>query len=298
MIAYELEYLRPETVEEAAAAFVAARDAGRNPCYLGGGTEIVTMARDGKVHADSLIELTRLADCRALERRDDETRFGAALTLNEVIEDGDCPLLSAAAVAVADHTVRNSVTLGGNILGLLPYREAVLPFLLFDGRIEIAGPNGRRWESLPALFDKRVRLQAGEFAVAFALPPAAREAPCFYRRRERDSRVDYPLVTVAMTRLHRELRFAVSGAFGYPLRRPAAERALTEFGPVRARAGAGASADTRSRYASAVSAALEALPQRYHADMRASAQYRRALLAHALEDGLCELSGEGVQDDA
>ncbi len=296
MIAYELEYLRPEMVEEAAAAFVAARDAGRNPCYLGGGTEVVTMARDGKVHADTLIELARLPDCRVLDRHEDETRFGAALTLNEVIEDGDCPLLSTVARAVADHTVRNSVTLGGNILGLLPYREAVLPFLLFDGRVEIAGPTGRRWELFPPLFDKRVRLKDGEFAIAFSLPRAARNAAYFYRRRERDSRVDYPLVALAMTRLQRELRFAVSGAFGYPLRRPAAERALTEFGPVRARAGAGASADTR--YASAVSAALEALPQRYHADMRASAQYRRALLAHALEDGLRELSGAGVQDDA
>ena len=294
MIAYELEYLRHETVEEASAAYREAREAGRNPCYLGGGTEVVTMARDGKVRADTLIELTRLPNCRVLERHDDETRFGAALTLNEVIEDGDCPLLSTVARAVADHTVRNSVTLGGNILGLLPYREAVLPFLLFDGRVEIAGPTGRRWELLPALFDKRVRLKDGEFAIAFSLPRATRNAAYFYRRQERDSRVDYPLVTVAMTRLHRELRFAVSGAFGYPLRRPAAERVLTEIGPVQARAGA--SADTR--YASAVSAALEALPQRYHADMRASAQYRRALLARALEDGLRELSGAGVQDDA
>ena len=86
---------------------------------------------------------------RRIEERGRQLRFGACLTLNEAAGAGAIPAAGGGVCGVADHTVRNSITLGGNIAGRLPYREAVLPFLLADATGGDRGRSaGRREEPL------------------------------------------------------------------------------------------------------------------------------------------------------
>lgn len=277
MIPFKVTYIRPESAQEAAEAFREISDSGRSPRFIAGGTEVVTKARDHALTADALIDLKHVPEARACERDATHTWFGAALTVNDVIETDPCPLLTETLRRIGDHTVRNSITLGGNIAGQLPYREAVLPFLLFDGRVEVAGPDGIRTVPLAELFDKRLRLGKGEYALRFRLPNAASQAPSFYRRRTRDSRIDYPLMTLCMAAFGGAVRFAVSGVLSYPVRDARAEEALN---------GSGQAAPDR------VAAAVEKLPGRLHEDMRGSADYRRALLLAGLLDGLGELESK------
>ena len=264
MIPFDIEYLRPSSVTEAAEAWRQASDAGRSVRWFGGGTELVTGARDGTVAYDVVIDLKRIPETRVLDL--DEGRFGAALRLTEVVESGGAsggpayPLLAAAARGVADRTVRNSITLGGNLCGMLPYREAALPLLLFDATVVLHGPGGERRAAMGSVWDKRLRLLPGEFLVSVELPPVARE-PGFYRRRTREPRVDYPLVTLCMARVDGAVRFAVGGVYGYPVRSHAAASATAE-------------------------AAVAAIPDRIWNDLRGSAEYRRALLVQSLAEGL------------
>ncbi|MFP4643705.1 MAG: FAD binding domain-containing protein [Spirochaetales bacterium] len=280
MIPFTVSYIRPETIEEATQAFEEVSQAGGNARYFAGGTEILTKARDHALTADALIDLKRIPETRSTEEDGEHYWFGASLRLNEVIEANRCALLNRAAAGVADHTVRNSVTLGGNIAGMLPYREAILPFLLFDGVAEVAGGGTRRTVALREVFDKRLRLNKGEFLVRLGMPKSlAKRAPTFYRRHTRDSRVDYPLATVCMAKTDDRLRFAASGAYSYPICTREAEEAMNKAG-----AGASAIAD----------AAVAALPKRCLQDMRGSSEYRRALLHRAIRDGAADLNREGV----
>ncbi|MFW5795913.1 MAG: FAD binding domain-containing protein [Alkalispirochaeta sp.] len=173
MIPFDVDYVQAATAAEAIAAWSEATAEGKTPRYFGGGTEIVTMARDNKLAADVLIDYKRVPETRvgAVQRRAPGAarstaadpadaggaaiatdpgitdanpvasgRFGAALRLNEIADTGAFALLGHCAAGVADRTVRNSITLGGNIAGMLPYREAVLPFLLLDGTVTTAAP--------------------------------------------------------------------------------------------------------------------------------------------------------------
>ncbi|MFW5643975.1 MAG: FAD binding domain-containing protein, partial [Alkalispirochaeta sp.] len=161
MISFDVDYVQAATVAEAIAAWSEATAEGKTPRYFGGGTEIVTMARDNKLTADVVIDYKRVPETRSgrAERaapggdRDGTgvgpaapadplapARFGSALRLNEIADTGAFALLGYCAAGVADRTVRNSITLGGNIAGMLPYREAVLPFLLLDGTVTTAAP--------------------------------------------------------------------------------------------------------------------------------------------------------------
>jgi len=275
MIPFDFTYIRPQSSEEAVTAYRQAKEAGNAALYLSGGTEIVTMARDRKLTFDVLIDLKRLPECRGIDRDQGEIRFGSAVSLNDAQKYGNVPLLSMAAGAVADHSVRNSITVGGNIAGRLPYREAVLPFLLFDGTVEIAGPDGNRNVGVMEIFDKRLKLSAGEFLVALRVPESASESTGYYRRRQKDSRVDYPIMTLCMARHEDGIRAATSGVFGFPVRSRRAEKALSASG----------TPAERSRNA------VEAFDGKVQSNMRGAADYRRALLLQAMEDGLRQLEG-------
>ncbi|HKJ85869.1 MAG TPA: FAD binding domain-containing protein, partial [Spirochaetia bacterium] len=276
---------QPDTIDEAIGAWQEAKSDGRRVWYFGGGTELVTGARERAGEFDTLIDLKRIPELSEFDPA--ARRFGAATRLSRLADECGLPLVAKAAAGVADRTVRNSITLGGNLCSRLPYRETMLPLLLFDATITLVGPSGRRTDTVGSLYAKRLELLPGEFVVSVELPEAA-TTDGFYQRRTRDPRVDYPLVTLCMARVDGDLRFAVGGAFGYPVRCPEAEAVMSE-GPRR-------NATRRDReLAEAVrvraQAACDAIPDRLWADMRASAEYRRELLVLALMDGLAHCGG-------
>jgi CO/xanthine dehydrogenase FAD-binding subunit len=73
--------------------------------------------------------------------------------------------LTEVASEVTDQTARNKITIGGNICGRIIYREAVLPFLLADGQVLLAGPGGFRTMPINQIFDQTLQLEQGELLV-------------------------------------------------------------------------------------------------------------------------------------
>ena len=276
MIPFELVYFRPETIDEAVEAFTGAAAEGLKPRYLGGGTEIVSFARRGLLKPGAVIALKRIPECRVLEKEGKDLVFGAALTLNEVVESDLFRLLSEAA-KIVDHTVRNRLTLGGNIAGMLPYRETVLPLLLTETELRLAGPDGERTVPVTELFSRRLKLKKGEFVVQIRVSQEAALLPRFRRRRTKVSRLDYPLLSLCALKGNDGIRTAVSGAFDAPVRSNEADAFL----------------NNRSLSAAArATKAAEAFGMPFKDDQRGSAAYRRMLLEQALEETVRELGGE------
>ncbi|HPJ56931.1 MAG TPA: FAD binding domain-containing protein [Kiritimatiellia bacterium] len=276
MIAADIVYLRPETAEEAVAAWTR-HDGAR---YLAGGTEITTAARRGAAAHDlrAVIDIKRIPEASIHEICGDCFRLGAALNLSDIIDGEAFPLLNAVLRGIADHTVRNRLSLGGNLAGLLPYREAVLPLLLADASVLTLAPGKgeappvRSERRLRDVFDKRLLLAPGELVLSFCIPLDAPEWPWSHRRKTRTSAVDYPLVTTAAVRdADHRIRFALAGAHPFPFRSDAVDAALSEQGP------------------DALPAVLETLgPLRD--DSRASADYRAHLLRTMIRAALEELA--------
>jgi xanthine dehydrogenase FAD-binding subunit len=278
MIANDIVFLQPDTIDEAVAAWRDANAAGLRARYFAGGTELVTGARERAGEFDVAIDVKRIPELALFDPA--AGRYGAGVRLSALAGRREAPLVAGAAGGIADRTARNSITLGGNICGRLPYREAVLPFLLFDALATVAGPEGVRTEPISALFDKRLVLAPGELLVGFTLPdPAAAQTAGVYVRRTREARVDYPLVTLCAARVDGAVRSAVGGAFGYPVRSPEAEAVMN-------RGGTATAVGDRALVAGATA---DAIPHRYWTDFRASADYRRALLVLALEDALVQV---------
>lgn len=298
MIPNDIVFLQPETLDEGVSAWTGAHEAGRRVRYFGGGTELVTGARERTGEFDVLIDLKRIPETTVWDPS--EGNVGAATRLSRLADQTEMPLLAAAARGVADRTVRNSVTFGGNLCSILPYREVALPLLLFDGEIELYGPGGSRRVRAMEVFDKRMRLGPGEFVVSATLPEAARggagtaaaagalnvDAGLFYARRTRDSRVDYPLVTLCAARVEGLIRVAVGGVYGYPVRSVEAEAAVNKIGGT-----------PEHRAAVYIDALDKAVSCSTRDDMRASADYRRHLLTLTLTEALEALEVLEALDD-
>lgn len=350
MIPFELSFQRAESDEEAVQAWADATEAGQTALYYGGGTEIVTLARDNKRQADLLIDYKRIPDTQVCEVDGDSAdrwNVGSAVRLNTVIDTPGTGLIAHCFSGIADRTVRNSITVGGNICGMLPYREGVLPFLLLDGTVTYAHPAEgggveRATAPISDLFRKKLQLPKGGLALSFGIDPKlladlglgdgignadtvgtvppgesppdhepgsglltgtggySVETPYgavtatgsgprgkwFYRRRTKDPRVDYPLITVVMALISGSVRIAVAGAWGYPVRADSTEEALnaTEMTSI-----AAMSSDERR---SEVERAVDAQQLQFKKDIRGSRRYRRELTIQAIEDGILALTGD------
>lgn len=171
--------------------------------YLAGGTEIHTNARRlAAYRVGALVDIKGLAELERLDLSGDVLYLGAAVNLSRLCDSALWPLLSAAARGVADRTVRNRLTLGGNIAGQLPYREAVLPLLAADAILHSIVPAGqaggceRRQRALRDCFDKRLRLEPGELITGFSVARQALGGRWYRGRRTRTAPVDYPLITL------------------------------------------------------------------------------------------------------
>ncbi len=268
MISEDISYVRPRTVEEAMQAWAeytnrvsgaAQTGTTERVRYLGGGTELVTGARkagQSGTHLRVLIDLKRIDETRRLENSGGRIFLGSTLPLNDIGDSGLFPLLTATIRNIADRTTRNRLSLGGNIAGSLPYREAVLPLLLVDATIHTIKPvladdlelSLRQERPLREVFDKRLSLQAGELILGFSFPAAAATLPWKHYRATRTGPVDYPLVTACFV-AGAGIAVAFSGLFPYPAWYASLDKAK---------------------------AAL-AVPGLVRTDQRASAEYRLAL---------------------
>lgn len=102
------------------------------------------MSRAYNIDTGAVIDIKGIAECNVLELNEGKLTIGAAVILTQIAEINFFPALSLAVKRIADHTVQDKITIGGNIAGTIIYRESVLPLLASDSKIVIASPSGRK----------------------------------------------------------------------------------------------------------------------------------------------------------
>jgi CO/xanthine dehydrogenase FAD-binding subunit len=276
MIPFGFEYYQPSDLAEAVELYTALEAEQKKPLYYSGGTEIITFGRQGKLLFGALIDLKKIEQTRLLKIEQGRLMVGACASLSNLTDQQLYPLIAQVARGVADRTVRNRLTLGGNICSRLPYREAVLPFLLADAEVFIFGPKGSRSEPLQALFDKRLRLAPGELLVQLSLPESKTRLKTWCKRRVKHGPVDYPLLHTTAVLSEGCLLVAVSGLCAFPFRSAEVEKALN---------------DNSLSVHDKVDKAIALLPAAIRSDDLASAEYRETLWRQDLAEMFQEMEG-------
>jgi CO/xanthine dehydrogenase FAD-binding subunit len=237
MIPFDFEYYRPDTIQEATDIFRQLEAEGKKPVYYSGGSELISMARVGNITFGAVIDLKSIPECRVLEYdQDDNLVLGSALTLSEITESKQFPLLGKTAGRIADHTMQCKITLGGNLASTIIYRETVLPLLLAGSRAMVASQDGVREYSISEIFNQRLNLEKGSFLVKVLTNRGFVESPYFHIKKTKNEKIDYPLLTTAGIKVGGKLRIAFSGLFSYPFRSIQIETILNGTGSFEERA--------------------------------------------------------------
>jgi CO/xanthine dehydrogenase FAD-binding subunit len=272
---------------------VAALAAGARP--VAGGTDLVVGGRQGKKPLpESLVGIHRVAELRGIETTDGLT-LGALVTHAEIVSH---PLirsryagLADASAIVGSHATRANGTIGGNVMNASPAMDTGAPLLCLGADVLLAGPGGTRRVAMADLWTGpgQTGAAADEVLVSVRIPAPADGSGSAYVRLQ----------------YRRQMEIAVVGAGASLTVRDGvvteAVVAITALAPtifVVAEAGTrliGSTGDAAAVTEAAKAAAAAARPI---GDVRASADYRRAMAAviagRAISTALARARGEQV----
>jgi xanthine dehydrogenase YagS FAD-binding subunit len=111
------EYATPTTLQAAIHLLVEAKG---QAAVLAGGTDLLSLMKDGVVNPARLVDLQKLGELRRIEYKPGSgLRLGALVTLDELIENADArkhyPALIQAAEGVSSPQIRGVGTVGGDL---------------------------------------------------------------------------------------------------------------------------------------------------------------------------------------
>ncbi|WP_045518189.1 FAD binding domain-containing protein [Neobacillus niacini] len=277
MLAANIEYYKPATIQAALEQFYLLKNKRKRPIYYGGGTEVLTLGRLNLIETDAVIDLKGIRECQSFEFDQEYLITGAALPLTYIEEKNLFPLLTSSSMGIADHTARNKITIGGNICGQIFYREAVLPFLICESKAVIAGENGIQIFALNEIFNETLQLEEGQFLLQLLTEKRYIHLPFVSIKKRQQWDTGYPLLTVAAVKVEDQIRFAFSGLCPFPFRSRKMEDELNNLQlPLKER----------------ISRALLQVPSPILDDIEGSKDYRLFVLRNTLNEIILDLEGK------
>ena len=141
------EYLTPATLDEAFDAIE--RNAGRHR-VVAGATDTLPWAREGRagdVHVPVLIDVAKIPELRERSVDERRVRVGAATPIQRFLDDPALaralPCMPRCAVWFADDQIRESATIGGNIVNASPAADGTPGLIAHDAYVELAKRQGK-----------------------------------------------------------------------------------------------------------------------------------------------------------
>jgi len=285
------DYLIPKTHAEASALLAGGGGAVRP---FMGGTDFLIRARGGFIRPQAVVDLKGLPGMREIRPGDGGWLvIGAACTMNQVaahpLVRANYNLLAQACESVASYQLRNRATVGGNCCNASPAADTAPALYCLEAVAEVHGPDGGRRIPIAQFFigPGKTALRPGEFLTALHLPPAPPTARGAFNKLGRTKLGDISTVSVAVW---------VDGVLGIgdwgssnpqsPIPNPRIALGAVGPTPLRATEAEAALAEDGSPEGIRRAAELAAAASRPIDDIRASAAYRRAMVAVLTRRGI------------
>ncbi len=260
-----------------AALSILAADPAAQP--VAGGTDLVVAARQGrKPLPESIVAIDRIAELGRAGLGEGGLVLGALTSHAWLAESPDVrrgwAAIADAAAIVGSPATRGTGTIGGNLMNASPAAETTAPLVVHDAVVTLRAAGGKRREVAVgdlATGPGRTVAEAGELLTEVRVPVAPERSGSAYVRLEYRRAMEIAvvgaaaLVTLAGDGTIAAARIALTAVAPTIVRAPEAEAIL---------AGAAADRETFRRAGEAAAAAASPID-----DVRASADYRRAMLA-------------------
>jgi xanthine dehydrogenase FAD-binding subunit len=239
------EYITARSLDEAFDAM----EAHRGRCRLiAGATDILPWAREGRagdVEIPVLIDISRIPELRERMVDGKRVRVGAATPIQRFLDDSKLaaalPCMPRCAVWFADDQIRESATIGGNIINASPAADGTPGLIAHEAVVELAarrdGRIARRRLRLDdfILGPSKTAADADEILVAIECEALPGYGGSFEKVGHRRSLVISTVCLAALVKLDgrnfADVRLAIAGVAPIPRRLPEVEAFLCA-GPV------------------------------------------------------------------
>lgn len=139
------DYVFPGTVEQAVSMLAQSKGRAR---IIAGGTDLVLDMHDGKVSADTLVDLRAIDGMQHITEENDSISIGASVTHTQVVKSSllrhHAPGLVDACRKVGSLQIRNVATVVGNVVNGNPAADAAVALACLDATATIVDENGSR----------------------------------------------------------------------------------------------------------------------------------------------------------
>ena len=279
----KFEYIAPETTQEACKIL---EELGQQAKVMAGGTDLLIKMKHGLLRPRTIVGLRKIKELRKISFSKTQGLFiGAMALLGEVASHPKVkkiyPAVAYAASQTATVQIRNMGTVVGNICNAAPSADNIPCLMALGAELIVVSPQGERRVLLEDFFKGpgEVDLIRGELVKGVIVPPPPKGSGLSYQFISQRSKVDIAAVCVAaMVVVDKErakdVRIVLGAVAPKPIRSLKAEDLIR-----------GKKLSDRAIQKASEQASQECRPI---SDMRATAEYRRAMVAVLTKRALME----------
>lgn len=142
-------YRRVETPADIESVLGLLAELGERARIVAGGTDLLLeTARGGRAGVEALIDVSRLAGTREIEREADRIRIGATVTHNDIVTSDLIRTralpLAQASWEIGSPQLRNRATVVGNVVTASPANDTITALRILDADVELRSLRGVR----------------------------------------------------------------------------------------------------------------------------------------------------------
>ena len=141
----QFKYISPKTKDEVLEIL---KEENIRACLVAGCTNVLPNIRDKKIVSKVLVNISDIEELKGISKEQDKICIGPLTTIAELINSEvilkEGKGLHQAAEQFADPIVRNSATIGGNLVDASPAADMALPLLVLDAILKIESVERKR----------------------------------------------------------------------------------------------------------------------------------------------------------
>ena len=279
------EYLRAKDLKEALRILQ-----GEGVYPIAGGTNLLADIRSETIRPRAVLDIGFLPELKELNHRDGKIEMGPCLTMAQIADapmiKSKVPILSESAASVGGPQIRNRATPGGNIASASPAADTVVALVALGAEVTLHGTTAERGLLLEDLFleSGRTKIRRDELLTRISFRSLSPDERSVFFKLGRRNSMAISVVNLAIVAANdgeverwRSVRIVLGAVAPTVIRARKAEAFLCNR------------RIERSLFREAARlAASECSPI---SDIRASAEYRKAMVEVLVEDGLTRLAG-------
>lgn len=141
----QFKYISPKTKDEVLKIL---KEENTRACLVAGCTNVLPNIRDKKIVSKVLVDISDIKQLKGISEERDKICIGSLTTIAELINSEVIlkkgSILHQAAEQFADPVVRNSATIGGNLVNASPAADMAVPLLALDAILKIESVERKR----------------------------------------------------------------------------------------------------------------------------------------------------------